>query len=64
MGWRDDCRNLVGREVGRRVMRTSPFSFTFSSSWSSCQWAVRHQSQEEMLTLYGAYHLARRVFPL
>ena len=41
---------------------TSPFSLIFSSS---CSVSISGQiSSTEMLTLYGAYHLDSRVFPL
>ena len=43
---------------------TSPLSFIFSSSWVMSDAGASQGGGEGRLTLYGAYHLARRVLPL
>ena len=46
--------------------RTSPFSLIFSSSWGTLDMGANAGGEggEGRLTLYGAYHFARRVLPL
>lgn len=49
--------------------RTSPLSLIFSSSWVFVRYdrgigEEEEEDEEEGLTLYGAYHFARRVLPL
>ena len=57
----------IGRTIRECVWkaRTSPLSLIFSSSWVvSDGGAPVREEGEGGLTLYGAYHFARRVLPL
>jgi hypothetical protein len=52
----------VGSREG--VSHTSPLSLTFSSSYASVSIDLWSRPNPLVLTLYGAYHFASRVFPL
>jgi len=61
----DEVRCIWWGMLGlRRESRTSPFSLTFSSSCGNVNAGSGNEAVVNVLTLYGAYHLASRVLPL